>query len=38
MRPGDSLQFDGQGPHGPVELLELPTRFLSITAHELPAT
>ncbi len=32
MRPGDSLQFDGEGPHGPVELLELPIRFLSITA------
>ncbi len=34
MRPGDSLQFDGQGPHGPVELVELPARFLSVTAQE----
>ncbi len=33
MRPGDSLQFDGQGPHGPVELVALPARFLSVTAH-----
>jgi len=37
MRPGDSLQFDGQGPHGPVELVELPARFLSVTAHEVTA-
>ena len=37
MRPGDSLQFDGQGPHGPVELLDLPARFLSVTAHDVPA-
>ncbi len=33
MRPGDSLQFDGEGPHGPDELVELPIRFLSILAH-----
>lgn len=33
MVPGDSLQFDGQGPHGPVELTGLPIRFLSVTAH-----
>jgi transcriptional regulator with XRE-family HTH domain len=32
MHPGDALQFDGEGPHGPVQLLELPIRFLSITA------
>jgi transcriptional regulator with XRE-family HTH domain len=32
MHPGDSLQFDGEGPHGPAELLELPIRFLTITA------
>lgn len=37
--PGDALQFDGEGAHGPDELLELPTRFLSVTAfayHEAP--
>ncbi|WAL63204.1 XRE family transcriptional regulator [Amycolatopsis cynarae] len=33
MRPGDSLVFDGEGPHGPVELLELPIRFLTVTAN-----
>ncbi|NUU23681.1 MAG: helix-turn-helix transcriptional regulator [Streptomycetaceae bacterium] len=31
MRPGDTLQFDGEGPHGPEELVELPIRFLSVT-------
>lgn len=38
MRPGDSLQFDGQGPHGPVALVTLPARFLSVTAQELPGS
>jgi transcriptional regulator with XRE-family HTH domain len=33
MRPGDALQFDGEGPHGPEELHELPVRFLAITAY-----
>jgi len=33
MRPGDALQFDGEGPHGPAELVELPIRFLSVIAH-----
>lgn len=32
LRPGDSLQFDGEGAHGPVELVELPIRFLSVIA------
>ena len=36
MRSGDSLQFDGEGPHGPVELIELPIRFLSVTAFGRP--
>lgn len=36
MRPGDALQFDGEGPHGPMELIELPIRFLSITAYPDP--
>ena len=30
LRPGDSLLIDGEGPHGPLELLELPVRFLAI--------
>ncbi|TMR95225.1 helix-turn-helix domain-containing protein [Nonomuraea basaltis] len=33
MHPGDALQFDGEGPHGPVELRELPIRFLTVTAY-----
>ncbi|WP_432489270.1 helix-turn-helix domain-containing protein [Kineococcus sp. SYSU DK018] len=33
MRPGDALQFDGEGPHGPEELVELPVKFLSVTAY-----
>ncbi|MEO9329545.1 helix-turn-helix domain-containing protein [Gordonia aurantiaca] len=32
MRPGDALQLDGEGAHGPVELVELPVRFLSVIA------
>lgn len=32
LRPGDSLQFDGEGAHGPVELVTLPIQFLSIIA------
>lgn len=33
MRPGDALQLDGEGPHGPQELVELPIRFLSTVAY-----
>ncbi|RBY76197.1 DNA-binding protein [Blastococcus sp. TF02-09] len=33
MRPGDSLVFDGEGSHGPAELVELPIRFLAVTAY-----
>lgn len=33
LRPGDALQLDGEGSHGPVELVELPTRFLAVTAY-----
>lgn len=32
LAPGDSLQLDGEGAHGPVDLLELPIRFLSVIA------
>ncbi|HSK58606.1 MAG TPA: XRE family transcriptional regulator [Actinomycetospora sp.] len=31
MRAGDSLIFDGEGPHGPAELVELPITFLTVT-------
>lgn len=32
LEAGDSLQMDGEGAHGPVELVELPIRFLSVIA------
>ncbi|MEO0679184.1 MAG: XRE family transcriptional regulator [Pseudomonadota bacterium] len=33
LRPGDSLFFDADAPHGPERLVELPARFLSIIAY-----
>lgn len=33
LKPGDSLMFDGQIPHGPEHLNQLPARFLSITVE-----
>ena len=33
MRPGDSLFFDANAPHGPDELTRLPARFLSVIAY-----
>jgi transcriptional regulator with XRE-family HTH domain len=33
MHAGDSLVFDGEGPHGPSELVELPIRFLTVTGY-----
>ena len=33
MEPGDTLQFEGDIPHGPTELITLPIRFLSITIY-----
>ncbi|WP_067825861.1 helix-turn-helix domain-containing protein [Nocardia inohanensis] len=33
LRPGDSLLLDGEGPHGPHELVRLPIRFLAVTAY-----
>ncbi|MGW6195560.1 helix-turn-helix domain-containing protein [Kribbella sp. NPDC055110] len=32
LTPGDSLQLDGEGAHGPTNLIELPIRFLSVIA------
>ena len=32
MEPGDSLTLDGEGPHGPIRLVQLPVRFLSVIA------
>ena len=36
MSPGDSLQFDGEVGHGPIRLVRLPVRFLSVTAYGQP--
>jgi transcriptional regulator with XRE-family HTH domain len=33
MQPGDSLFFDADAPHGPEQLLELPSRYLSIICY-----
>jgi quercetin dioxygenase-like cupin family protein len=33
LRPGDALQLDGEGVHGPRELIRLPIRFLSVVAY-----
>jgi DNA-binding XRE family transcriptional regulator len=33
MEAGDSLLLDGEGPHGPLKLLDLPIRFLAIAAR-----
>lgn len=32
LGPGDSLVFEGEGPHGPLSLVELPIRFLAVAA------
>lgn len=33
MERGDTLQFEGDIPHGPTKLMDLPIRFLSITIY-----
>ncbi|MBO1267282.1 helix-turn-helix domain-containing protein [Arthrobacter cavernae] len=33
LAAGDSLVFEGEGPHGPLRLIELPIRFLAVAAH-----
>ncbi len=33
MKPGDSLIFDADAPHGPEKLIKLPTRYLSIITY-----
>ena len=38
LRPGDSLQFDGEVAHGPLHLEHMPVRFLSVTAYGQPPT
>jgi transcriptional regulator with XRE-family HTH domain len=34
LRTGDALQLDGEGEHGPYELLEAPVRFLSVVSRD----
>lgn len=33
LRPGDTLFFDADAPHGPETLVDLPARFLSIISY-----
>ena len=33
LEPGDSLQFDGEVTHGPIRLMEIPIRLLSVKAY-----
>jgi transcriptional regulator with XRE-family HTH domain len=33
MRPGDTLLLDGEGLHGPHDLVRLPIRFIAVTAY-----
>lgn len=33
MAPGDALFFDSIAPHGPIELIELPCRYLSVITY-----
>jgi transcriptional regulator with XRE-family HTH domain len=33
LRTGDALLLDGEGVHGPTALVELPIRFLAVTAY-----
>jgi quercetin dioxygenase-like cupin family protein len=33
LKPGDSLFFDADAPHGPEGLVKLPARYLSVIAY-----
>ena len=33
LRPGDTLLFDADAPHGPVDLITLPARYLSVITY-----
>lgn len=33
LKPGDSLFFDADAPHGPEELIHLPARYLSVISY-----
>jgi mannose-6-phosphate isomerase-like protein (cupin superfamily) len=34
MKPGDSLFFDAEAPHGPEELVQLPIRFICVISYK----
>jgi mannose-6-phosphate isomerase-like protein (cupin superfamily) len=34
LKPGDTLFFDADAPHGPEKLVKLPARFLSIISYK----
>ena len=38
LRPGDSLFFDADAPHGPEKLRRLPIKFLSVISYARGAT
>ncbi|CUH78710.1 Cupin domain protein [Tritonibacter multivorans] len=33
LRPGDTLFFDADAPHGPEDLVKLPARYLSVISY-----
>jgi uncharacterized cupin superfamily protein len=33
LKPGDSLFFDADAPHGPETLVKLPARYLSVISY-----
>lgn len=33
LKPGDTLFFDADAPHGPEELTSLPARYLSVISY-----
>ena len=33
LRPGDTLFFDADAPHGPESLVELPAKYLSVISY-----
>ena len=33
LKPGDTLFFDADAPHGPEKLVKLPARYLSIISY-----
>lgn len=38
LRPGDTLFFEADAPHGPEELIQRPIRFLSVISYKNTAT